>query len=80
MAGKTSILKYEDFMNREPSLPVGGTTRLDGSVEHIEIKDLTFTYKNSDNGVRHITLEAKRNAPIMLVGEVGRASPLLHIL
>ncbi len=45
MAGKTSILKYEDFMNREPSLPVGGTTRLDGSVEHIEIKDLTFTYK-----------------------------------
>ena len=25
MAGKTSILKYEDFMNREPSLPVGGT-------------------------------------------------------
>ena len=29
-------------MNREPSLPVGGTTRLDGSVEHIEIKDLTL--------------------------------------
>lgn len=81
MAGKTSILKYEDFMNREPSLPVGGDTRLDGSVEHIEIKDLTFTYKNSDNGVRHITLEAKRNAPIMLVGESGAGkSTIAHIV
>lgn len=81
MAGKTSILKYEDFMNREPSLPVGGTTRLDGSVECIEIKDLTFTYKNSDNGVRHITLEAKRNAPIMLVGESGAGkSTIAHIV
>ena len=81
MAGKTSILKYEDFMNREPSLPVGGTTRLDGSVEHIEIKDLTFTYKNSDNGVRHITLEVKRNAPIMLVGESGAGkSTIAHIV
>ena len=81
MAGKTSILKYEDFMNREPSLPVGGTTRLDASVEHIEIKDLTFTYKNSDNGVRHITLEAKRNAPIMLVGESGAGkSTIAHIV
>ena len=81
MAGKTSILKYEDFMNREPSLPVGGVTRLDGSVEHIEIKDLTFTYKNSDNGVRHITLDAKRNAPIMLVGESGAGkSTIAHIV
>ena len=81
MAGKTSILKYEDFMNRELSLPVGGTTRLDGSVECIEIKDLTFTYKNSDNGVRHITLEAKRNAPIMLVGESGAGkSTIAHIV
>ena len=81
MAGKTSILKYEDFMNREPSLPVGGDTRLDGSVEHIEIKDLTFTYKNSDNGVRHITLEAKRNEPIMLVGESGAGkSTIAHIV
>ena len=81
MAGKTSILKYEDFMNREPSLPVGGTTRFDGSVEHIEIKDLTFTYKNSDNGVRQITLEAKRNAPIMLVGESGSGkSTIAHIV
>ena len=81
MAGKTSILKYEDFMNREPSLPVGGTTRLDGSVECIEIKDLTFTYKNSDNGVRHITLEAKRNTPIMLVGESGAGkSTIAHIV
>ena len=81
MAGKTSILKYEDFMNREPSLPVGGTTRLDSSVEHIELKDLTFTYKNSDNGVRHIALEAKRNAPIMLVGESGAGkSTIAHIV
>ena len=81
MAGKTSILKYEDFMNREPSLPVGGTTRLDSSIEHIEIKDLTFTYKNSDNGVRHITLDAKRNAPIMLVGESGAGkSTIAHIV
>ena len=68
-------------MNREPSLPVGGTTRLDSSIEHIEIKDLTFTYKNSDNGVRQITLEAKRNAPIMLVGESGAGkSTIAHIV
>ena len=81
MAGKTSILKYEDFMNREPSLPVGGAAKLDGSVEQIEIKDLTFTYKNSDNGVRNITLEAKRNAPIMLVGESGAGkSTIAHIV
>ena len=81
MAGKTSILKYEDFMNRKPSLPVGGTARLDDSVEHIGIKDLTFTYKNSDNGVRHITLEAKRNEPIMLVGESGAGkSTIAHIV
>ena len=81
MAGKTSILKYEDFMNREPSLPIGGAIKLDGSVEQIEIKDLTFTYKNSDNGVRNITLEAKRNAPIMLVGESGAGkSTIAHIV
>ncbi|WP_296002534.1 thiol reductant ABC exporter subunit CydD [uncultured Veillonella sp.] len=81
MAGKTSILKYEDFMNREPSLPVGGAIKLDGSVEQIEIKDLTFTYKNSDNGVRNITLEARRNAPIMLVGESGAGkSTIAHIV
>ena len=81
MAGKTSILKYEDFMNREPSLPVGGAIKLDSSVEQIEIKDLTFTYKNSDNGVRNITLEAKRNASIMLVGESGAGkSTIAHIV
>ena len=81
MAGKTSILKYEDFMNREASLPVGGAIKLDGSVEQIEIKDLTFTYKNSDNGVRNISLEARRNAPIMLVGESGAGkSTIAHIV
>ncbi|MDU6871508.1 MAG: ATP-binding cassette domain-containing protein, partial [Lactobacillus gasseri] len=43
--------------------------------------DLTFTYKNSDNGVRHITLDAKRNAPIMLVGESGAGkSTIAHIV
>ena len=81
MAGKTSILKYEEFMNRQPSLPIGGQSQLKGKVQAIEIKDLTFTYEDSENGVQHISLEAKRNSPIMLVGESGAGkSTLAHII
>ena len=81
MAGKTSILKYEEFMNRQPSLPVGGTSKLQGPIQAIEIKDLTFTYEDSENGVQHISLEAKRNSPIMLVGESGAGkSTIAHII
>ena len=81
MAGKTSILKYEEFMNRQPSLPIGGQSQLKGEVQAIEIKDLTFTYADSENGVQHISLEAKRNSPIMLVGESGAGkSTIAHII
>lgn len=81
MAGKTSIFKYEEFMNRQPSLPIGGQSKLKGKVQAIEIKDLTFTYEDSDNGVQHISLEAKRNSPIMLVGESGAGkSTIAHII
>ena len=81
MSGKTSILKYEEFMNRQPSLPVGGQSQLKGDVQSIEIKDLTFTYDDSENGVQHISLVAKRNSPIMLVGESGAGkSTIAHII
>ena len=81
MAGKTSILKYEEFMNRQPSLPVGGQSKLQGPIQAIEIKDLTFTYEDSENGVQHISLAAKRNSPIMLVGESGAGkSTIAHII
>ena len=81
MAGKTSILKYEEFMNRQPSLPVGGQSKLQGPIQAIEIKDLTFTYEGSENGVQHISLVAKRNSPIMLVGESGAGkSTIAHII
>ena len=81
MAGKTSILKYEEFMNRQPSLPIGGQSQLKGKIQAIEIKDLTFTYADSENGVQHISLEAKRNSPIMLVGESGAGkSTIAHII
>ena len=81
MAGKTSILKYEEFMNRQPSLPVGGQSKLQGPIQAIEIKDLTFTYEDSENGVQHISLVAKRNSPIMLVGESGAGkSTIAHII
>lgn len=81
MAGKTSILKYEEFMNRQSSLPIGGQSQLKGKVQAIEIKDLTFTYEDSENGVQHISLEAKRNSPIMLVGESGAGkSTIAHII
>ena len=81
MAGKTSILKYEEFMNRQPSLPIGGQSQLKGKVQAIEIKDLTFTYEDSENGVQHISLETKRNSPIMLVGESGAGkSTIAHII
>lgn len=81
MAGKTSILKYEEFMNRPQSLPLGGDSKLEKSIQEIAIKDLTFTYENSENGVHHITLEAERNVPIMLVGESGAGkSTMAHII
>lgn len=81
MAGKTSILKYEEFMNRQPSLPVGGKSKLQGPIQAIEIKDLTFTYEDSENGVQYISLSAKRNSPIMLVGESGAGkSTIAHII
>ena len=81
MAGKTSILKYEEFMNRQPSLPIGGQSQFKGNVQAIEIKDLTFIYEDSENGVQHISLEAKRNSPIMLVGESGAGkSTIAHII
>ncbi len=81
MAGKTSILKYEEFMNRQPSLPIGGQSQLKGKVQANEIKDLTFAYEDSENGVQHISLVAKRNFPIMLVGESGAGkSTIAHII
>ena len=81
MAGKTSLLKYEEFMNRQPSLPVGGQSKLQESIQAIEIKDLTFTFEGSENGIQHISLEAKRNSPIMLVGESGAGkSTIAHII
>lgn len=81
MAGKTSLLKYEEFMNRQPSLPVGGQCKLQEPIQAIEIKDLTFTYEDSENGIQHISLEAKRNSPIMLVGESGAGkSTIAHII
>lgn len=81
MAGKTSILKYEEFMNRQPSLPIGGQSKLQGPIQAIEIKDLTFIYEDSENGIQYISLEAKRNSPIMLVGESGAGkSTIAHII
>ena len=68
-------------MNRQPSLPIGGQSQLKGDVQAIEIKDLTFTYEDSENGVQHISLVAKRNFPIMLVGESGAGkSTIAHII
>ena len=67
-------------MNRQPSLPIGGQSQLKGKVQAIEIKDLTFTYEDSENGVQHISLVAKRNSPIMLVGESGAGNLQLPIL
>ena len=45
MAGKTSILKYEEFMNRPQSLPLGGDSKLEKSIQEIAIKDLTLPMK-----------------------------------
>lgn len=64
MAGKTSILKYEEFMQRPPSLPVGGESKLDKPIQGITIKDLTFTYKIVRMG--YTTLRCRLNVMHLL--------------
>lgn len=71
MAGKASLEKFDAFMATVSTLPKGGRLCITEPLEHIELQDLTYTYNGTDNGVHHISLIAKRNEPIMLVGESG---------
>lgn len=81
MSGKESLAKFESFMSKTSQLPIGGQLKSATPIQAIHINDLTYTYEDSANGVRHITIEAKRNEPIMLVGESGAGkSTIAHIV
>ena len=69
-------------MNRQPSLPYRWSNlNLKVRYKQLKIKDLTLPYEDSENGVQHISLVAKRNSPIMLVGESGAGkSTIAHII
>ncbi|WP_282003736.1 thiol reductant ABC exporter subunit CydD [Veillonella denticariosi] len=81
MAGKTSILKYEEFMASQSLLPEGGSQCIDEPLQEISIDGLIFTYGEGKNGVHHISLQAHRDKPVMLVGESGAGkSTIAHII
>lgn len=80
MAGKASLEKYDAFMAIVPTLPRGDTITIDEPLETIELKNLTYTYQDSSNGVHDISLVVKRNEPIMLVGESGAGKSTIGYL
>lgn len=71
MSGKTALAKFDAFMNTPIVLPRGGNCRIQGTIESIRLDNLNYTYPETSNGIKHITLQACRNKPIMLVGESG---------
>lgn len=71
MSGKTALAKFDAFMNVPIVLPQGGNCSIDGTIESIRIDNLNYTYPETSNGIKDITLQVYRNKPIMLVGESG---------
>ena len=71
MSGKTALAKFDAFMNTPIALPRGGNCRIQGTIESIRLDNLNYTYPETSNGIKHITLQVCRNKPIMLVGESG---------
>ena len=71
MSGKTALAKFDAFMNVPIVLPRGGNCSIDGTIESIRIDNLNYTYPETNNGIKDITLQVYRNKPIMLVGESG---------
>ena len=71
MSGKTALAKFDAFMNVPIVLPRGGNCSIDGTIESIRIDNLNYTYPETSNGIKDITLQVYRNKPIMLVGESG---------
>ena len=71
MSGKTALAKFDAFMNISTALPRGGNCRIQGIIESIRLDNLNYTYPETSNGIKHITLQVYRNKPIMLVGESG---------
>ena len=71
MSGKTALAKFDAFMNMPIALPQGGSYILQDSIESIQLENLTYTYPETSNGIRNISLQVYRNEPIMLVGESG---------
>ena len=71
ISGKTALAKFDAFMNMPIALPQGGSYILQDSIESIQLENLTYTYPETSNGIRNISLQVYRNEPIMLVGESG---------
>ena len=71
MSGKTALAKFDAFMNTPIALPRGGNCSTQGIIEFIRLDNLNYTYPETSNGIKHITLQVYRNKPIMLVGESG---------
>ena len=71
MSGKTALAKFDTFMNVPIVLPRGGNCSIDGIIESIRLDNLNYTYPETSNGIKDITLQVYRNKPIMLVGESG---------
>ena len=71
MSGKTALAKFDAFMNVPIVLPRGGNCSIDGTIESIRLDNLNYTYPETSNGIKDITLQVYRNKPIMLVGESG---------
>ena len=81
MSGKTALAKFDAFMNTPIALPRGGNCRIQGTIESIRLDNLNYTYPETSNGIKHITLQVCRNKPIMLVGESGAGkSTIAHII
>ena len=81
MSGKTALAKFDAFMDLPLTLPKGGAQVVNENIHTISVQNLTYTYKGTNNGVRHIDLEVHRNKPIMLVGESGAGkSTIAHII
>lgn len=81
MAGQSSLLKIDEFLQSPGQLHEGGSIELADPIHSIEYKELSYTYPHSHNGVSDITISLTNAERVMLVGESGAGkTTLAHLL
>ena len=82
MSGKTALEAIGAYLNNKQCLPKGGDLVFAQDIQHIEVKNLSFTYpKGQHPALEDISISLERGKPTMFVGESGAGkSTLAHLL